>query len=173
LTSTKGYPQIVFNEAIGGDKSADALNMRIDSILERHPNANIVVILLGTNDANASVSISQYTNNMQTLINVVLTDGKQVWVARVLPIFNTDGTPNTTRNNLIQSYNQAIDGSASTPLIGHTLGPDFFNFFLTRAALMDDTLHPNEDGHEAIAYLWQNFIDPGNPLDLPSYLLNP
>ena len=48
LTTTTGRPQIVFNEGIGGDKPAD-LQARIDSILERHPGANKVLLMIGTN----------------------------------------------------------------------------------------------------------------------------
>ncbi len=57
LTTTTGLPQIVFNEGILGDTASD-LNGRIDSILDRHPGANKVLMMIGTNDSNIMVAIS-------------------------------------------------------------------------------------------------------------------
>ena len=54
LTTTTGRPQIVFNEGIGGDKPAD-LQARIDSILERHPGANKVLMMIGTNGSQNTI----------------------------------------------------------------------------------------------------------------------
>ena len=50
LTTKTGRPQIVFNEGIPGDTASD-LNGRIDSILDRHPGANKVLMMIGTNDS--------------------------------------------------------------------------------------------------------------------------
>jgi lysophospholipase L1-like esterase len=170
LTSTLNYPHIVFNEGIGGDTSAQALG-RIDSILERHPGSNKVLILLGTNDANSEVIPFEFRNNMQDLINMV-PEGKEIWVALVPPVFEIDGTfnPDSTGNQLILQYNAVIVNELKGV---QPLHPDFFEFFKTRPSLFADELHPNGLGYEAMAYLWHNELNEDNQLALPPYLENP
>lgn len=158
LTSTLLYPHVVFNEGIGGDESEQAANERIDSILERHPGANGVLILLGTNDSSGGgITTSEYRNNMQTLINKV-TPGKEAWVALIPPTFNDDGTPNSGRNSIIQDYNNVITAQLS----GIQVGPNFYDYFLgsgnNRSSLFADTLHPNGLGYAVMASLWHNVL---------------
>ncbi|MDL1975142.1 MAG: GDSL-type esterase/lipase family protein [Deltaproteobacteria bacterium] len=170
LTSTLNYPHIVFNEGIGGDTSAKAVG-RIDSILERHPGSNKVLILLGTNDANSGVDPFEFGSNMQDLINMV-PEGKEIWVALVPPVFEIDGTfnPDSTGNQLILQYNAVIVNELKGV---QPLHPDFFEFFKTRPSLFADELHPNGLGYEAMAYLWHNELNEDNYLALPPYLENP
>ena len=58
LTTATGRPQIVFNEGIPGETSSD-LDLRIDSILDRHPGANKVLMMIGTNDSGGSVTSAE------------------------------------------------------------------------------------------------------------------
>ena len=170
LTSTLNYPHIVFNEGIGGDTSEEALE-RIESILKRHPGSNKVLILLGTNDAGSGVSSEEFRSNMQGLINMVLNmvpEGMDVWVALVPPAFDENGVPNSVRNSFVVNYNDVIK-----ELTGIQVGPDLYNFFLTRPSLFADELHPNALGYEAMAYLWHNELNEDNQLTLPLYLENP
>jgi lysophospholipase L1-like esterase len=171
LTSTRDYPHIVFNEGIGGDTSEKAL-VRIDSILERHPGSNKMLILLGTNDAGSGVSSEVFRSNMQGLIDMVLNtvpEGVDVWVALVPPAFDENGVPNSVRNSFVVNYNDVIQDE----LTGIQVGPDLYNFFLTRPSLFADELHPNALGYEAMAYLWHNELNEDTYLDLPLYLENP
>jgi lysophospholipase L1-like esterase len=170
LTSTLNYPHIVFNEGIGGDTSEKALG-RIDSILERHPGSNKMLILLGTNDAGSGVSSGEFRSNIQGLIDMVLNtvpEGMDVWVALVPPAFDENGVPNSVRNSLVEDYNDVIN-----ELTGIQVGPDLYNFFLHRPSLFADELHPNALGYEAMAYLWHNELNRDNQLALPPYLENP
>ena len=52
LTNDTGgvYPSLIANEGIRGDKAEDIDQTRLASILERTPNANRTVMLLGTNN---------------------------------------------------------------------------------------------------------------------------
>jgi lysophospholipase L1-like esterase len=154
LTSTLNYPNIVFNEGIGGESSGEAV-ARIDSILERHPESNKVLILLGTNDSGNGVSASTYRSRMQSLVNLVVASGKEAWVALVLPVFNLDGTPNTSRNNIIQSYNDVI----LYDLNSITVGPDFYSFFIDKYYThYANYIHPNGVGYAAMAEEWHDVL---------------
>ncbi len=170
LTSTLSFPDIVFNEGIAGDSSANALNLRIGSILERHPESNKVLVMLGTIDSGQAVlpgpGPGTYQANMQALIQTAA--GKEVWVALVPPVFNSDGTLNTTRDDLIVDYNAVINNS----LGGCRVGPDFYSFFLNRFSLLADGLHPNGYGTALMAYLWHNALDPTHAVPLPLILEN-
>jgi lysophospholipase L1-like esterase len=167
FTSTLKYPHIVFNEGIGGDTSEKALG-RIDSILERHPGSNKMLILLGTNDAGSGVSSGEFRSNMQGLIDMVLNtvpEGMDVWVALVPPAFDENGVPNSVRNSFVEDYNDVIRNQ----LTGIQVGPDLYNFFFHRPSLFADELHPNALGYEAMAYLWHNELNRDNQLALPPY----
>ena len=183
LTNTRGYPHIIFNEGVPGDKTAD---MRIDSILERHPGANLVLILLGTNDALSRVPDGQgcsgtscdgtFNGNMQTLLDKVVTQaGKKAYVALIPPIFTSPVNPlSSTSNSYVQVYNSII-----TNLINNTpnveAGPDLFTFFLGSGtylnlySLFSDALHPNALGHLVMAYLWHKAI---TGIGGPPFILN-
>ena len=161
LTATRIFPHIVFNEGIGGDTSGDALS-RIDSILERHPNANKALIILGTNDASQSVDPLVYENNMRSLIKKIVDAGKDVWVAFIL--FNKSAGP--IEDDFIQDYNDIINQDL---IIGFQIGPDFYAaeegpdfydfFVVNQNTLFDpDGLHPNALGHAAMAQEWHDVL---------------
>lgn len=157
LTSTLNYPHIVFNEGIGGENSDEAVD-RIDSILERHPESNRVLILLGTNDSGNGVSASTYRFWMEKLVNAVVADGKKAWVALIPPVFKPDGTPDTSRNNLIIGYNNVILNDLSI-IEGVTVGPDFYSFFINKYFThYADPIHPNGLGYAAMAEEWHDVL---------------
>jgi lysophospholipase L1-like esterase len=187
LTNSTGLPTIVFNEAIPGDESYNAAYERIKSILLRHPNSSKVLLLLGINDSNAnppvpsgwdcfgSACAGTYMENMQRLIDIILGSGKEPVVALVTPSFGASNSGSTypdpltgDRNILIQQYNWVIAGDGTNPsmLTGHTVGPDFFYYFLgsgvNRFSLFADNVHPNALGMVVIAHLWNNFFTGGN-----------
>ena len=165
LTSARSYPNLVFNEGVGGDKTTETLT-RINSILERHPGSNKMLLLLGTNDSGGGTPLSQaaFQSNMQSLVNTMTGQGKTVWVAKVPPVLPL--ASNATRNADIQGYNTAIDSLTSTQA-----GPDFFGFFYDnngtpgttsddtdRVSLYDGDVHPNSLGVHIMADLWRNAL---------------
>jgi lysophospholipase L1-like esterase len=174
---------IVYNEAIGGDESADTATSRMNSILMRHPGADKSLVLLGTNDALSLIPPGSgcsgtgcdgsFQRNMQDLIDRNLADGKEVWVAQAPPIFGSGGTPfaspssATVNTDYIQVYNSIIVNE----LTGIQIGPDFFTYYLgsgqNRFSLFSDFLHFNALGHKIAAYLWYNAMNPAATLPLP------
>ncbi|MBC2709782.1 MAG: hypothetical protein HGJ94_01840 [Desulfosarcina sp.] len=156
LTTTTGLPQIVFNEGIGGDMAAD-LNDRIDSILERHPGANKVLLLIGTNDSfnGNPVDPDAFKASVVEVANSIVVDGKQVWLAEILPTYIKDTwDPDTTRNTQIQKYNTRIQQIATdNPNDDIDLGPNFYAVFGS-TALYADHLHPNDLGYQTMADAW-------------------
>ena len=160
LTETTNLPQIVFNEGIGGDTAFD-LATRIDSILERHPGANKVLLMIGTNDANRGVTPTTFRN--QVLETVAKINGRQVWIAKPMPTFINDEpiswTLDTTRNNRIQQYNLEINQIAANDPNTY-LGPDFYSLFYNRTELYSGYLHPNDFGYHVMADEWHNVLAP-------------
>ena len=141
LTATTGLPQIVFNEGIGGLEASELLD-RMDSILLRHPGANKVLLLIGTNDSDpnsgdgSGVSASEFATSVGDIATKIDdTYGKQVWIAEILPT-NVD----PARNTIIQDYNDEIriipDGDATF------LGPDLYTDFIGKSSLYTDLPAP-------------------------------
>jgi lysophospholipase L1-like esterase len=159
LTEEMSYPHIIFNEGIGGDRSHQAANLRIPSILDRHTEFNKALVLLGTNDSSGLLPVTSnaFRTNMQSLIDRI-PSGKQIWVGLVPPIFRTLDPTTDPRNELIQDYNQIIRNE----LTGILIGPDFYHFFLgsgiNRSSLFSDALHPNALGYRVMATLWKNVL---------------
>ena len=160
LTTTRIFPHIVFNEGIGGDSSLDALG-RIDSILERHPNVNKALVMLGTIDAYSGVSQQDYESNMKNLIKKIADGGNRVWVAEI-PFSKDAGTMIDTRirdfNNIITTELQSfsLGGNVYTA----ELGPDFYTFFEQNqnTHFDPDGVHPNGLGYAAMAQEWHDAL---------------
>ena len=181
LTNALSYPNIIYNEGIGGDESWDAAFKRIDSILERHPGSNKALILLGTNDSGGTLPVPSglgcvgpscdgtFKGNMQTLVDKIITAGKTVVVGLVPPAFGagTGSVPysnplSASRNQLIQQYNQVI----TSELANIQIGPNFNSFFLSattnRFSVFSDTLHFNGLGYVVVSRLWNNVLTGSN-----------
>ena len=150
LTDYFSLPQIVFNEGIPGDTSDDSIDS-IDSILERHANADTVLLLLGTNDAMAGVSATTFFDNMQYIVDQIHDSGKTVRYALVPPQLRSSGSFNTTINNYVVAYNNRL-----ASLENAEEGPDLYSFFYSNLGLFKDTCHPNSLGHACISQLWFN-----------------
>jgi len=190
LTDTLSVPTIVFNEGIPADISVQTLDLRLASLIERHAGANKALILLGTNDSfgigvpsgagctGASCN-GTFKGNMQQLIDSFNAVGMSAYVAQIPPVWGSDATSDTMypdpftggRNLNIQAYNSVI----RTELVGATLGPNFFDAFLSSSeqliSLFDDMFHPNNLGYVVMAHLWHDVIDSAHPLGSP-FILN-
>jgi lysophospholipase L1-like esterase len=152
---TASRPVIVFNEGIPGDQSSD-LASRIDSILERHPLANGVLLLIGTNDSGVGVSPGDFYTNVSNTAASIVVDGKQVWLAEILP---TRDEP--LRNALIEQYNSEIQAIAATGGDDIFPGPDFYEAFTNSSnvpisAYYTNNLHPNDTGYGVMVSRWIN-----------------
>jgi len=177
LNNSRLEPNLVINEGIPREKTSDVLHKRINSIFERHNNANYALIMLGTNDSGGSeptpsgigcINIeceNTYKGNMQAIINLITPNITPI-IALPPPVFYADSSINTHRNNIIRDYIQVIQSE----LTDMQIGPDFYNYFLNieedRRSLFIDSLHPNAMGQVIMAHLWGHNLN-GNS-NLPS-----
>ncbi len=168
LTASEQYPSIIFNTGVGGDRTTHTLN-RIDSILTRHSDANRVLLMLGTNDANGSTPLTSatYLSNMQKLVNKAVNKGMSVWVAQIPPSlpYTNFGSVNQRKRDYNNGLNQLTNVQP---------GPDFYNFFYDdngttttsddydRWSMFFDNLHPNALGQQVMAELWHNALTGAN-----------
>ena len=170
---SSALPNVVVNEGIRGDLSGTSLP-RIDSILARSSDASKVLLMLGTNDALQSIGAGTYQTNMQAI--VAKAAGKEVWVARVPPVFGNLGSPpfaNPDNEAVNTTYVKPYNTFISNWSINH--GPDFYGYFLgngtNRLSLIADNVHPNALGHAVMAGLWRNALL-NTPIPLPFVLDN-
>ena len=169
LTSGTGLPQLVVNEGIGADQSSHLLDERIDSILDRHPLANTMLLLIGTNDVQADQPVADFKDNLTQIVDKALdADIDQVYIAFIPPCrnYSEDGDDQVTgaagKNTLAQMYNAGIedvvDSYASSAV---KLGPDFYTLFVSQMDEMyADGLHPNNTGYQAMSSAWYAILNP-------------
>ncbi|MFZ0470960.1 MAG: FG-GAP-like repeat-containing protein [Thiogranum sp.] len=172
LTATRGYPSMVFNQGVGGDRTTDTLT-RITSILERYPGSNIMLLMLGANDSSTGTALTPavFQANMQSLVNSMNGQDKVVWVAKSLPVLPY--AANATRNADLAAYNTVIDSLTAAPDCTGCLqhGPNFFKFFYDdnntpgtttddyeRLSMFYDKLHGNALAYSIMATLWNNAL---------------
>jgi lysophospholipase L1-like esterase len=159
-TMSTGLPQIVFNEGIEGETAAH-LNSRLQSILERHPKANVILMMIGTNDSrDGNVTANSYYNLVRSITNTIDdVYGKTVWIATPPPTFIKDTwTWDDTRNLLIDEYNQKINQVVNADYNDQTLsGPNFFSELRDQTKFFD-YLHPNDTGYQFMATRWNNTL---------------
>ncbi len=156
---------VAFNEGIGGDTTNDTDVTRLQSIIDRHDEASIALVQLGTNDANSLRSANNFENDMQSIVNRLGTEGMEVRVATLPPILDATDGLSSTRNQRIDQYNTRI----TDDLTGTLPGADIWGFLAPdddsdgtadriRTDLYADDLHPNALGHAIIAQLWYNIL---------------
>jgi len=175
-----GSSNVFFNEGIPGDNSAALTYDRAPSIVERHPEANIALVTIGTNDANQRTPPSSglgcagtscnntFKGNLLDLVDTLGSSGISPIFAKIPPIFGLNGSvyPDplsaSTRNSVIMDFNAAIDEVASER--GLLAGPDFFGMYLgdgeNHYPLYDDFLHPNSLGYVVMAHGWKQIVAP-------------
>jgi len=190
LTTSNGVPNLVGNEGISGDRANATRDERLFSIIERNPDSDRALVMLGTNDSNNfnTTSTADLVTTMQDVIDTLHANGRDTVYLALLPpawggststVYSDPLDPSATRNQTIMTYNAAIQ--SMLPQAGVLLGPDFFSCFLTptvnRFSLFDDSLHPNALGYAFMAALWNEAITSGpvappvDPCPSPIYIL--
>jgi lysophospholipase L1-like esterase len=179
LTTATGSPNLVGNEGLSGDRADDALTLRLATIVERNPESDRALLLLGTNDSNDfnTTPTTELVSTLQAIIDELHANGRDTVHIALLPpawgritseVYEDPLSPSATRNQTIIDYNNAIRSLVPQP--GVQLGPDFFSCFLTptvnRFSLFEDSLHPNALGYAFMAALWRDAIMAG-PIDPP------
>jgi lysophospholipase L1-like esterase len=180
LTTAAGAPVLVGNEGISGDRASTLRFSRLGSILERNPDSDRALIMIGTNDSNTfnTTTPADLVTHIQAVIDELHSEGRNmVYVALLPPVWGGSLSttypdpldPSATRTETIRSFNSAIQ--SLVPQTGVALGPDLFSCFLTesvnRFSLFEDSLHPNGLGLAMIAALWRDAIT-GGPVTIPA-----
>jgi len=190
LTSSIGRPNLVGNEGISGDRAIQTRDERLASIIERNPESDRALVMLGTNDSNDfnTTPAAELTATLQDIVDELHLNGRDTVYLALLPpawgritgeVYGNPLDPASTRNQTIINYNAAIQ--SMLPQAGVLLGPDFFSCFLTstvnRFSLFDDSLHPNALGYAFMAALWKDailsgpVIPPVDPCPSPIFIL--
>jgi lysophospholipase L1-like esterase len=163
LSTARGYPISIVNAGVGGVDSAYG-EANISTTLLAYPNAKYYLILYGTNDANPFVNTpsglgqnpapaGSFKYNLQQMINRIKTAGKVPYLAKV------PYTLDTARIANILLYNQVIDELVAANGIS-VPPPDFYGWFLTHQGEFADALHPNGQGYQSMANLWETALNP-------------
>lgn len=149
--------QVVFNEGFGGLKTQEATSL-VSEVLQRHPRAQYVAVMIGTNDAlQGTINEGQYGTYVDSILDSIRSAGKQPFIARL---------PHATSsaNARIDAYNQAIDDLLKEPANSdiYVIPPDFQCYFDANPELINpDHIHPTGVGYKAMAQLWYQLIDQG------------
>ncbi len=148
LTASKGYPHTVVMEGFPGYTSAQGL-AELPSILSRNPGSEYCLLMFGTNDSGGLLPVTpaKYKDNMQQMINLIRSSGKQAYLAKV------PYTLNAGLNSVIRNYNVVIDQLVIDNNIP-VMPPDFYGYFATHQNEFGDSLHPNGRGYQSMANLW-------------------
>jgi lysophospholipase L1-like esterase len=153
LTQLSGYPHTVINEGISGTTSSQGL-LNLPAVLQRHPDAQRVLIKYGMNDARSTLLYPDgvpsglglwpgdegyqgtFKDNVQRMLNLIRDEGKEALIAKInIALAGTaDGTPYPDPNNgprslRIQRFNQVVDElfAANTDIMFYP--PDFYSYF--------------------------------------------
>jgi lysophospholipase L1-like esterase len=171
LTATLDLPHIVFNEGLPRDQATLLAGFplledgRIDSKLERHPGADTMLLLIGTNDSSAGSSgtpADDFETSVRAIATAALDAGiDRVYIARIPPRYDNDSATNAVNNGRITEYNDRIVLIATEFSDDNVfLGPNFYTLFEEdKDNLYDlDGLHPNDAGYLAMADAWHTTL---------------
>jgi lysophospholipase L1-like esterase/chitodextrinase len=149
LTGEKGYPHTVAMEGIPGYTSSQGLAF-LPTVLSRHPDSQYFLVLYGTNDAGGMFPVTPATfkANLQQMIDMIRSTGKEAYLAKV-PYSKDAGL-----NSIYRDYNAMIDELVSENSIT-VEPPDFYTYFETNPDELVDDWHPDGNGYQSMADLWQ------------------
>ena len=194
LTNALGYPHLIINAGYPGINSADGLNGTVpttelpdgtpalSTILAEHPTAQRVLVMFGMNDARtgaARVSTADFTTNMQSMIDVIVADGKEPVLARVNIALadraETDDPGNPaypdpnagSRSLAIRDFNTVINQLVTANASITITAPNFYNLFYVSGASpqryeseYSDFIHPDRTGYQSMTNLWVDVLTP-------------
>jgi len=150
-----GTPAKVYNWGLEGETTANGVK-RIEGVLNRQT-GNYMLILEGTNDAGAGISLETTIANLGLMIDACIAHGVTPIIGNLTP--DTRGEWEEFKN-IPNRYNPAIADLAASKDIRMA---DLYG--ATVAAwdtLSDDLLHPNTQGYNAIASSWYFAIESGS-----------
>ncbi len=145
---------VVINAGNGGELTADGL-ARFESTLTKWNDVQFVLLMEGSNDVTDSSGagpLESIINNLRGMIQIAR-DGyaREVVLGTILPrlTYESDQASPTTLE-LVQAIRD-LATEENVPLADHY---QYFTEMAEWEALFFDTLHPNDQGYEALADSW-------------------
>jgi len=138
----------VINAGVPGNTSADGL-VRLDTdVISQKP--DLVYIEFGGNDLRNRVPLSEFENNMRSMVRRIQASGHPDIILMTLPVFDIPLT-----KKVLEQYNQVIRKVAKETGVGCL---DIYKTFKKEIGwtgsastyMQDDHIHPNEQGHKLI-----------------------
>ncbi len=151
LLSSNGKPSVVANFGRSGEQTPQGVN-RFDAVLAAFP-TNIILIMEGTNDVRAGISVETTRFNLQTMIT-------KAKAAAVIPVLATL-TPSDRAGSptlIPATWNPMIATLASSN--GIKLADHYAATAPTWGSLNNDGLHPNDSGYQVLANTWYAAVAP-------------
>lgn len=160
LSAERGYPVMVVNRGVPGDKS-DAAAMKADGVAREYPSARTWILGYGTNDAGSKVPPSVLRENLETAIRKIraVNPAAEFFIPKILCNQKHDAT-------IIEYHNRI--GDITRNVAGVRWGADLDSLFRGNHMLYDHMTnqpgtwfapvashHPNGLGVRAMAALWQ------------------
>lgn len=135
LSQKTGIP--ILNLGVSGNTTSDGL-MRVGQVLTANP--DIVIVLLGGNDALQQVPIEKTRANLDKILQTILSyQGKPI---RVILVGVVGGFLNDPYASMFQELAQTY---------GVTYVPNILSGLITDPQYMSDQVHPNAAGYAKIA----------------------
>ncbi len=160
LTAASGQPVFIANEGWGGYGTGDYLRlMRMDRNWQQRMHLlrpNLWLVHLGVNDERAATPVADVTRNLSAIVDE-LEDRYGATPDRILlakPCY--DYLPGARFH--LEAYCRAIDALVAAR--GLAPGPDFFTAYAESRSRWYglDPVHPNEEGMNYMAKLWEEAI---------------
>jgi hypothetical protein len=121
---------------------------------------HIVLLMIGTNDVNLSLDLTNAPKRLDQLLEKIIADAPKalIVVAKLVP------TTNDTINGRVRTYNDGISSIVQSRIsAGKNLKiVDMYAAFTAntsyKTALMNDELHPKDAGYSVMAQTWYDAI---------------
>jgi lysophospholipase L1-like esterase len=144
-----GYEPAMIDAGFCRARTAEVL-ARIDEVLAWNPDARVFAILLGANDGEPET----FRRDLDALVTRIQAAGRIAVVAR-LPFQTKYG------EDYVAPKNRAIDQVVAAH--GLLPGPDLDAWFRARPERLEDGLHPDAQGANAVSRLWAEAVAPLYP----------
>jgi lysophospholipase L1-like esterase len=191
LTVRTGIPHRIANEGYGGRTSSYGLS-KLAAVLASHPEAESFLVQWGTNDGDPFFAVpsglglrpgqsgyeGSFKDNMQQIIDVINTAGKEVCLAKLPIVLGDNATgaqypdpenpPLLSRGAFVIEYNLVIDELKNIPSNNINVAvPDFWALFSEDIGggkryetEYYDNFHPNGTGYRSMANRWFEVLTP-------------
>jgi lysophospholipase L1-like esterase len=144
-----GYQPAMIDAGFCRARTADVL-ARIDEVLAWNPDARVFAILLGANDGDPET----FRRDLDALVTRIQAAGRIAVVAR-LPFQTKYG------EDYVAPKNRVIDEVVAAH--GLLPGPDLDAWFRARPERLEDGLHPDAQGANAVSRMWAEAVTPLYP----------